>query len=150
MFFTPLTQPYVFIIVAMLTSPGTGMSMILSYAIQADNMDYIEWSRGFRAEGAVASLNSFIVKSGAGIGSAIGAYLLAFYEYVPNAEMQAGATIRGLYNINYALPAVFTLFALLAWIFGYPLTKKLTAQMLAELQEKRAQAEALRRHLFPK
>ena len=140
MFLTPTTLPLVFIIVPMLASPAVGMNMVLSYGIQADNMDFIEWKRGYRAEAAVASMNSFIIKASQGIGSAVGAYLLAFFHYVPNAETQAAETIRGFYTINFAIPGIFTLVALLVWIFGYPLTKKVTAQMMAELAQLRQQA----------
>jgi Na+/melibiose symporter-like transporter len=137
MFLSPTSLPLIFIIVPMLASPAVGMNMVLSYGIQADNMDFIEWKRGYRAEATVASMNSFIVKAAGGVGSAIGAYLLVFYHYVPNAETQAVETIRGFYTINFAIPGIFTLIALLVWIFGYPLTKKITAQMLAELAERR-------------
>jgi Na+/melibiose symporter-like transporter len=100
-------------------------------------MDYIEWKLGYRAEAAVASMNSFIVKASGGVGSAIGAYLLAYYHYVPNAEIQAEETIRGFYNINFAIPGLFTLISLIVWVMGYPLTKKASQQMLLELSERR-------------
>jgi sugar (glycoside-pentoside-hexuronide) transporter len=140
MFLTPTSLPLIFIIVPMLTSPAVGMSMVLSYGIQADNMDFIEWKHSYRAEATVASMNSFIVKAAGGVGSAIGAYLLVFYHYVPNAETQAAETIRGFYSINFAIPGIFTLVALLVWIIGYPLTKKAHLQMVAELAERRTQA----------
>lgn len=143
MFFTPTSMPYVFLAVALLTSPATGLSMVLTYGIQADNMDYIEWKHGYRAEAAVASMNSFIIKAASGVGSAIGAYLLAYFKYVPGAENQLPVTIRGLYTVNYAIPAVFTLIGLLVWSFGYPLTKAITAQMMSELTERRAAGKVI-------
>jgi sugar (glycoside-pentoside-hexuronide) transporter len=144
MFLTPATLPYLFIIVALLTSPAAGMNTILFYGIQADTMDYIEWKLGYRAEAVVASMNSFIIKASAGVGSAVGAYLLAAFHYVANAETQAGETIRGFYYINFAIPGLLTLTALLVWFFGYPLTKQATEQMLSELAERR-QGEAATR-----
>jgi len=140
MFSIPSNLPIMFVIVAMLASPGIGMNSAIYYGIQADNTDYIEWKWGYRADAAVASLNSFITKAAQGIGSAIGAYLLAFYHYYPNAETQTTETIRGLYNINFAIPAVFMLIALLVWSLGYPLTKKVTAQMMSELAERRQES----------
>lgn len=137
LFLTPTSMPYAFILVTLLTSPATGMSMILSYGIQADNMDYVEWKLGYRAEAAVASLNSFIVKAAGGVGSAVGAYLLAYYHYVPNAETQAAETIRGFYIINFAIPGLLTLLALIIWVIGYPLTKQTFQQMMVDLAARR-------------
>lgn len=137
MFFIPSNLPIMFVIVAMLASPGIEMNSAIYYGIQADNTDYVEWKLGYRADAAVASLNSFITKAAQGIGSAIGAYLLAFYHYYPNAETQTTETIRGLYNINFAIPGMFMLIALLVWSLGYPLTKAVTVQMMSQLSERR-------------
>jgi Na+/melibiose symporter-like transporter len=137
MFFIPTSLPWMFVLVYLLISLPGSMSLVLSYGILADNMDYIEWKQGYRAEAVVASINSLSLKAAEGIGSAIGAYLLAYFHYVANAEMQAAETIRGFYTLNFAIPCVFTLIALLIWFFGYPLTKKATAQMMAELAERR-------------
>ena len=60
-FFIPRTSPYLFIMVAFFMAPWLSMGMLLSYGIQADNMDYIEWKYNYRAEGVVASLQSFII-----------------------------------------------------------------------------------------
>ena len=128
MFLLPTDQPMLFILVTLIISPGMGVNQILVYSIQADNTDYIEWKKGYRAEGAIASVNSFIIKAGLGIGSGIGAYILAYVNYVPN-QVQTLRTIQGLYWINYLLPAVISVIALGIWVFGYPLNKKLTQQM---------------------
>lgn len=136
LFFTPADQPYIFILVGFLTSPGLGINMVLSYGIQADNMDYVEWKLGYRAEGAVASMNSFIIKSAGGLGSAIGAYMLGVIHYVPNA-VQSAQTIRGLYLLNYAIPGLFSLAALLIWTFGYPLTRPARRKMMGDLVQRR-------------
>jgi glycoside/pentoside/hexuronide:cation symporter, GPH family len=88
----------------------------------------------------MAAMSSFVLKAAGGIGGAIGAFLLAFYKYVPNAETQSAETIQGLYVINFAIPAVLSLLALLIWAYMYPLTKSLTAQMVDDLGSQRKQA----------
>jgi len=135
--FIPRDQPYIFVILALLTSPGWGMSSILNYGIQADNMDFIEWKFGFRAEGAVASLQSFIVKAGGGIGSAIAAYSLAFINFDGNLIAQTEETIQGLFYITYGIPMIFILGALLIWTFGYPLNTLVRKKMMDDLIKKR-------------
>jgi GPH family glycoside/pentoside/hexuronide:cation symporter/glucuronide carrier protein len=137
MFFTPAGLPIVFILVPLIISPATAVIGILMYSIQADNMDYVEWKLGYRSEAAVASVSSFVAKASVGIGSAVSAFLLPVIHYVPNAETQAAETVRGFFALNYAIPGTFMLIGLLIWAFGYPLTKKVREQMMAELIERR-------------
>ena len=135
--FIPRDQPYIFVILALLTSPGWGISSILNYGIQADNMDFIEWKLGFRAEGAVASLQSFIVKAGGGIGSAIAAYSLALINFDESLINQTEETISGLFYITYGIPMIFILGALLIWTFGYPINTLVRKKMMDDLIKKR-------------
>ena len=135
LFFTPTYNAITFVIIPLYTSWGTGISQLLSYNIQADNMDFIEWKHGFRAEGAVASLTSFIVKASGGLGTAIAAYALGFIGYIPN-QVQSSFTIQGFYWLSYAIPAFFTVISLLIWSF-YPLTEGIRQQMMKDLIEQR-------------
>lgn len=132
MFFLPADKPLLFVIVQLITAPGMGMTGILMYSIQADNTDYVEWKQGHRAKGAVAALNSFIVKAGLGLGSGIGAYILGMIGYVPNAVQSAG-TIRGLYTLNFLIPALISVLGVILWVVLYPLNKKTSEQMLSDL-----------------
>ncbi len=136
LFFTPSYNVMTFIIMPLITTWGAGLSGLLSYNIQADNMDYIEHRYGFRSEGAVASLSSFIIKASAGIGSALAGYALVMIGYVPN-QIQSGFTIQGFYWLTFALPGIFSTIALLIWSFGYPLTENVRQQMMRELIEQR-------------
>ncbi|MHA1673712.1 MAG: MFS transporter [Promethearchaeota archaeon] len=135
--FIPRDLPYLFVIVTLLTSPGLGISSILNYGIQADNIDFIEWKFGFRAEGAVASLQSFIVKAGSGIGSAITAYALAIINFDVDLVFQTEGTIQGLYFVAYGIPTFFIVGALLIWAFGYPLNPSVRKKMMGDLINQR-------------
>jgi sugar (glycoside-pentoside-hexuronide) transporter len=134
LFFVPASQPYVFIAILIVTSPGVGINQILFYGLQADATDYIEWKFGYRAEGVIASVFSFIIKAGLGIGSALGAYFLGIYHYVPN-QTQTAETIQGLYTVNFLIPGLLAVLAVIIWIFGYPLTKKAREKMMIEMVE---------------
>ncbi|NSW52414.1 MAG: MFS transporter [Anaerolineae bacterium] len=136
MFVLPAEQPVWFVIVMVLAAPGSGATSILMYSIQADNTDYVEWTQGVRAEGAVASLNSFIIKAGLGLGSGIGAYMLGVIGYVPNA-VQSAETIRGLYSLNFLFPALISIAGVIVWILFYPITKEMNQLMAADLANKR-------------
>lgn len=80
----------------------------------------------------MAALNSFIVKAGLGLGSGIGAYILGMIGYVPNAVQSAG-TIRGLYTLNFLIPALISVLGVILWVVLYPLNKKTSEQMLSDL-----------------
>jgi GPH family glycoside/pentoside/hexuronide:cation symporter/glucuronide carrier protein len=134
MFFVPASQPYVFIAILIVTSPGVGINQILFYGLQADATDYIEWKFGYRAEGVIASVFSFIIKAGLGVGSAMGAYFLGIYHYVPN-QTQTAETIQGLYTVSFLIPGLLAVLAVIIWIFGYPLTKKAREKMMIEMVE---------------
>ncbi|MCP4762334.1 MAG: hypothetical protein GY870_11180 [archaeon] len=137
-FFIPRDQPSLFLLVAFIFAPGGGVNSLLDYGIQADNMDYVEWKLGYRAEGVIASLNSFIVKSAGGIGASIAAYMLFIFRYdQTEGAIQSSFTITGLYIANFGIPAIFTLVGVLIWAFGYPLNRKMRNQMMEELSEKR-------------
>lgn len=84
---------------------GQGLMIALTYGIQADNVDYIEYKMKNRAEGAIASLNSFITKAGQGLGGAIPSYVLAATGYVAKAQQTAQAT-AGIIFITVILPPI--------------------------------------------
>ena len=87
--------------------------------IIADCVDYTEIRHGYRAEGAVVSIQTFTQKTGLGIGGAIPGYVLAATGYVPNA-IQSDSAIFGILLATVTIPAVAYLFAGLVFLW-YPL-----------------------------
>lgn len=120
---------------------GAGFAGIVGYAMQADLMDYVEWKRGFRSEGAIASIFSFIVKAGMGIGAAIPGYLLAATGFVPNLYPQAPLAIFGIDFAFFGVPLILTALSLLCMLFLYPITKAVSKQVQSDLAERRKGAE---------
>jgi GPH family glycoside/pentoside/hexuronide:cation symporter/glucuronide carrier protein len=120
-----------------LAGVGSGLSMTLGYGLQADNVDYVEHTRGLRAEGAVASLNSFIIKAAMGIGGAIPGYILAATGYIPN-QAQSDATKSGIIAAVIILPAVLSFIVLFVFGFGYNINKTRLAEITQALRDKRA------------
>ena len=118
---------------------GQGFYSMVSYGIQADNTDYIEWKRGYRAEGAIASLNSFIQKAGLGIGAAIPGFVLAATRYTPNVE-QTSQTIQGIYWAYVVFPGILALIAAFIILIAYPLTKEKNSIIVKDLRERREKA----------
>ena len=58
----------ILIVSSLIAGVGSGFAAPFNFGIQADNTDYVEMTMGIRAEGAVASLSSFISKCAMGIG----------------------------------------------------------------------------------
>ncbi len=123
---------------------GSGFAGVVNYAMQADLMDYVEWKRGFRSEGAIASTFSFIVKAGGGIGAAIPGYILAATEFVPNLYPQAPLAILGIDLAFIGVPLILTALSVLCMRFLYPITKTVSKQVQADLAEKRELAKNMR------
>lgn len=123
---------------------GSYGKMALSFSIQADNIDYVEWRRNQRAEGGVASLNTFVTKAAQGLGGAVPGYVLALAGYVPNAE-QSKTAIMGISVSNIVLPAATCLVGALIFYFGYNIDKKNMAEIqncLNTRRTKKAEEEA--------
>ncbi len=118
---------------------GQGFYSMVSYGVQADNTDYVEWKRGYRAEGAIASLNSFIQKAGLGIGAAIIGFILAATGYTPNVE-QTPQTIQGIYLGFVLIPGILAFISTLLIFIAYPLTKEKNSLIAKDLKERRKNA----------
>jgi GPH family glycoside/pentoside/hexuronide:cation symporter/glucuronide carrier protein len=119
------------------TGLGVGLAMPLVYGIQADNVDYVDWKMGFRAEGSLAALLSFIIKAAAGLGGAIPGYLLAAAGYVANQE-QTQAARDAIVLASIALPAVLGLAAGVLFLVLYPLDGPRMKEIEAGLARRRA------------
>ncbi len=115
---------------------GAGLVMVLMYGIQADNIDYVEYKKGKRAEGAISALQSFVAKVGGTLGAAIPAYILSVTGYVANAEQIASAK-SGMIISTLVIPAVFCIVAAAVFWFAYPLDNRKLDEMQAELNRLR-------------
>jgi GPH family glycoside/pentoside/hexuronide:cation symporter/glucuronide carrier protein len=134
--FVPRSQPVIFVLISFLFSAHNGLGAVTAPLINADNMDYIEWELGYRAEGAVASLYTFLVKTGQGVGAGLAGLLLAAINYVPNA-IQTDEVVRGLYRITFGVPAAMAVIAFFVWQFGYPFTSVMLEKMNIDLKQRR-------------
>lgn len=114
---------------------GSGLAMPLQYGIQADNTDYVELKLGYRAEGAVASLSSFITKCAMGIGGAIPGYLLASVHFDSANMMQTSAVNNMIILCAVGSPVIFCCLAIAVFKLVYPITKGKLEEQNKELKE---------------
>ena len=103
---------------------GQGLTMPLSYGMQADNTDYVELKTGLRGEAAIASLSSLITKCAMGIGGAIPAYLLGFVGFDSSLAQQPDAVKQMIIVCVLIVPALFTVVGAVIMGAGYPLGKE--------------------------
>ena len=114
---------------------GSGLAMPLQYGIQADNTDYVELKLGYRAEGAVASLSSFITKCAMGIGGAIPGYLLAAVHFESTNAVQTSAVNNMIILCSVGSPIIFCCLAIAVFKLAYPITKERLEEQNKELKE---------------
>ncbi|WP_434351797.1 MFS transporter [Trichococcus flocculiformis] len=117
---------------------GGGLMIPLQYGIQADNVDYVEYKLNKRAEGVLASSNSFLTKAGQGIGGALPGYILAAVGYVPNVQ-QTPSALNGIILLSIILPALFMIIGAVIFGGGYNLNKQNTEEIMNELKVKRTE-----------
>lgn len=128
------------IVSVLIAGIGAGFAAPLNYGIQADNTDYIKMSMGIRAEGAVASLSSFVSKCAMGIGGAIPGYLLQLAGFDSKAAVQNDDVINVIVLCVLILPAIVNVVAIVIFSKGYPITKEKLNEQTYLLREKRSKA----------
>ena len=128
------------IVSVLIAGIGAGFAAPLNYGIQADNTDYIEVSMGIRAEGAVASLSSFVSKCAMGIGGAIPGYLLQLAGFDSKAAVQNDNVINVIVLCVLILPAIVNVVAIVIFSKGYPITKEKLNEQTYLLREKRSKS----------
>ena len=128
------------IVSVLIAGIGAGFAAPLNYGKQADNTDYIEVSMGIRAEGAVASLSSFVSKCAMGIGGAIPGYLLQLAGFDSKAAVQNDDVINVIVLCVLILPAIVNVVAIVIFSKGYPITKEKLNEQTYLLREKRSKA----------
>ena len=120
-----------------LGSVGVMMSMTVMWALEADTVEYGEWKTGIRIEGLTYSFFSFTRKCGQALGGSIPAFLLAGSGYIPNAATQSENALQGIQQAIALVPAAAFAIAFILMLF-YPLTDKRHAELVKEIQERRA------------
>jgi glucuronide carrier protein len=123
---------------------GIGMALLntMTWALEADTVEYGEWKTHVRTEGATYAAFSFTRKVGQAIGQGLVGYALGAVGY-QQAEggvraVQTAETLLGIRYTTAFLPAVFFLAAMLI-MWSYPLTEARFAEIVAEIRARRGE-----------
>ena len=136
----PGSVPAIAIVCYGILGIGLGAVNVLIFALQADTVDYGEWTSGIRAEGGSYSVLSFTRKTGQGIGGAAAAYIIAAGGYHATAAAQSHSALASIRIAAGIVPAALSLGATVIML-TYPLTENAFRAVVAELAERRAAAE---------
>jgi glucuronide carrier protein len=122
---------------------GFGMALLntMTWALEADTVEYGELQTGIRTEGATYAAFSFTRKVGQAVGAAIASYALAYIGYNGALDVQPQSVLDGMTGAVAILPAACFLIALLI-MSRYPLTEARFAEIMQEIQARRAQRHA--------
>jgi GPH family glycoside/pentoside/hexuronide:cation symporter len=118
-----------------LKSLAYGPTIPLLWAMMADVADYAEWQTHRRATGVVFAGIVFALKAGLGLGGAVCGWLLAAFDYVPNA-VQTDHALLGIRMTASVFPAITFFIGVLALI-TYGIDKKMNLTIQDELAERR-------------
>lgn len=126
--FENLTLVYLMTVLTMLP---VGAKSVLTTAMIADTIEYMQWKTGQRSEGIIFSVQTFMAKITTAIGGFIGGISLAVVGYVPNA-VQSDSTLTAIFALVTLVPGITGL--LILWpLRYYDLDEKRHQQILAEL-----------------
>lgn len=117
---------------------GAGMIMFLLYGIQADNIEYIDFVSGKRAEAAISSLSSFVTKVANSLGGALPAYILAWTGYVANQAVQSEPAQQGIIAATLWVPGILALAACAVFRYCYRLDSARLKEINEELRIRRS------------
>ena len=83
-----------------------GITIPILWAMIADVADYSEWKNNRRATAIIFSAMMVGLKGGLSIGSALVAWILGLYNYVPKAESQVESAVYGTKMLISIFPAI--------------------------------------------
>jgi glucuronide carrier protein len=133
----PSSAPAIAIVAFGCFGIGLGGVNTVSFALQADTVEYGEWKTGVRTEGASYSIFSFTRKVGQALGAAAASYTIGLGGYVSGAASQPDSAVAAIKTAAGIVPAAVILGAI-AVMSTYPLTEAKFKEIVREVAERRA------------
>ncbi len=134
-YFIPNSVTWV-LVFQFLISVFAGYVLPLLWSMFADIVDHQELITGRRATGLIFSSSSMSQKLGWALGSALSGWILALFNYMPDAVEQSAQTIFGEHIMISLMPALCCVLAFAGMLF-YPLSDKKVKEISAQLELKR-------------
>ncbi len=138
MYFVGYDAPWKMIVCAIglvLLGIPQGVNNIITYAMIGDTVDYLEWKTGERGEGICFAMQTLINKIGMAVGAFIGVLSMSIAGI--NARTYEVANPDALWNVL-IISGIVSMFACAVPMFFYTITEKKQAQMVAEIEARKA------------
>jgi sugar (glycoside-pentoside-hexuronide) transporter len=136
LFVIPPGSTVVIVVTEVLRQFFYGLSGPIIWAMMGDVADYGEWKTGRRASGTVTSAVVFALWAGLALGGAIAGWLLSFYGFVSEAEVQSAQAQSGIL-LTASIYAGLAFIAVAACLFFYPISREGNQKIANELAERR-------------
>jgi len=108
---------------------------VLAWAMLPDTVEYAEWKRGVRADGAIYATSSFFQKLAMAVGGAMAAMVLSATGYVAG-ESQSVEALEGILLMISVGPVLAMIVGIVA-IWFYPLDEEMHLEIRKDLEERR-------------
>lgn len=140
-FFVGYSSIPVVMVMFVLTSIPSGLVMVLVSSLIANTIEYAEWKTGSRNEGLISSSQTFASKIIIAISGGLSGLLLTLVNYTPVA-VQPQPTLSMFHMCMSLFPAICMFLGIIPMLF-YDLTDQRHAEIVAELEQRKANAAAL-------
>jgi Na+/melibiose symporter-like transporter len=140
MYFVGYDAPWKLVIAAIglvLLGIPQGVNNIITYAMIGDTVDYLEWKTGERGEGICFAMQTLINKIGMAVGAFIGVISFAAAGIDAETGFISAEGAQTLWNML-VLSGVISMFACAIPMFFYKVTEKRQAEMVAEIEARKA------------
>jgi GPH family glycoside/pentoside/hexuronide:cation symporter len=129
-------------VIVVLSALGLGGVMGLPPSMQADVIDYDEWTSGRRREGEYIGFWSIVKKLAAAASAGLAFPILDLSGYAPGVEQQTAGAVWALRLLYVGTPSVCNLIAIaVAW--RYPISRGLHEQIRRDIDARMAAGEPL-------
>lgn len=131
MYFVGYGNFYAFLGMLIFAGLPLGIFNVITYAMIADSVDYLEWKTGRRAEGACFACQTFISNLTAGISNFITTQVLEYFDYVQperardaagklieTVQQQSERTLDGMFIMVTIIPAISLALAAIPMFFN--------------------------------
>jgi sugar (glycoside-pentoside-hexuronide) transporter len=113
-----------------------GLSGPIIWSMMGDVADYGEWKTGRRASGTVTAAVVFALWAGLALGGAVAGWLLSYYGFVSEAQIQTAQAQMGI-RLTASVFAGLAFFAAAVSLFFYRITREVSRDIAFQLSERR-------------
>lgn len=137
LFFVPIPNVYLFLVINTLAVSGQTAFTMLIWAFVTDCIDYSEYQTGERSDGSMYSIYTFSRKIGSTLASTVASFSLGAIGYISGIEAQTEAVAQSIRYLCTGIPVVTCILELIGIGLVYNLTNEKTKEMYAELNRRR-------------